>query len=163
MRIISFDLSTKSSGSAIFDGDKLIKSCIIAHTSTDVLIRINYITTEIAKLLDEYKPKKAYLEEVLPATVGNNIETYRKLTWIQGFVINELHKRGIPHEFVVASHWRKEVGIKTGIKNKRGNLKEQSIALANELFNLQTKNDDLADAVMLGWSQVKNNGGMLFS
>ena len=60
-------------------------------------------------------------------------------------------------QLCTASHWRKQVGIKTGRGITRAQLKPLDIAKANELFKQNKKNDDLADAILIGWSYILEN------
>ena len=153
MVILSLDISTKSTGYAIFQDDKLVTYGIIAPTG-EVITRIEKIADAVNSLMLEYKPDIIYAEEPEPAFVKNNIDVYRKLTFAHGaiaIVLNHYHKE---MKLCSSSHWRKQVGIKTGRGITRAQLKPIDIMKANELFNLNTKNDDIADAVLIGWSYI---------
>lgn len=152
MVILSLDISTKSTGYAVFEDKKLIAYGVIAPPG-EVITRIEKIADEVNLLMLEYNPDVIYTEETEPAT-QKIIDVYRKLTFAHGaiaIVLNHYHKE---LQYCTASHWRKIVGIKTGPGIKRAQLKPLDVAKANELFNLNTKNDDLADAVLIGWSYI---------
>ena len=156
MIILSLDISTKSTGYAIFKDKELIDSGVIAPTG-EVITRIEKIANAVNDLMLKYSPDIIYAEEPEPAFVKNNIDVYRKLTFAHGaiaIVLNHYHKE---MQLCTASHWRKQVGIKTGRGITRAQLKPLDIAKANELFNLNTKNDDLADAILIGWSYILEN------
>ena len=51
MKILSLDLSTKSSGWAIFEDKKLINHGCITSSSTDLIKRIHKMTDEIKQIL----------------------------------------------------------------------------------------------------------------
>lgn len=155
MRIMGIDASTKSTGWSIFDGGRLETYGCITATSSDVFKRIHKIASEIGQLLDENKIDKIIIEDILPASVGNNIDVYKKLTFLQGFLLDEFHKREIPYEYVVASHWRKKCGLHTGKYNKRTNLKQQSIEFVKEKWG-SSVNDDIADSICIAYSAAKD-------
>lgn len=153
--LLSLDISTKSTGVAIFKDDELIHYECITATSTNVYNRIEKITERVAALLDEYKPSQVIAEEPEPAFVKNNIDVYRKLTFAHGAICMELNKRKLTMELCTSSHWRKEVGIKTGRGITRESLKKKDIELVKELYNLDV-NDDIADAILIGRSVINN-------
>lgn len=153
MTILALDISTTSTGYSIFDSKKLIAYGVIAPTGK-VLTRIEKIADEINLLMLEYKPDIIYAEEPEPAFVKNNIDVYRKLTFAHGAISIVLNHYSKEMQLCSSSHWRKIVGIKTGRGISRAQLKPLDIAKANELFKLNTQNDDLADAILIGWSYI---------
>ena len=54
-------------------------------------------------------------------------------------------------EFIYASSWRKECGIKTGAGVKRETLKKNDIDFVKKTYNLDV-NDDIADAICIGYA-----------
>ena len=153
MTILALDISTTSTGYSIFENKKLIAYGVIAPTGK-VLTRIEKIADEINLLMLEYKPDIIYAEEPEPAFVKNNIDVYRKLTFAHGAISIVLNHYSKEMKLCSANHWRKQVGIKTGPGIVRAQLKPLDIAKANELFKLNTQNDDLADAILIGWSYI---------
>ena len=153
MTILALDISTTSTGYSIFENKKLIAYGVIAPTGK-VLTRIEKIADEINLLMLEYKPDIIYAEEPEPAFVKNNIDVYRKLTFAHGAISIVLNHYSKEMQLCSSSHWRKIVGIKTGRGISRAQLKPLDIAKANELFKLNTQNDDLADAILIGWSYI---------
>jgi len=152
--ILALDISTTSTGYAIFQNKKLIAYGVIAPTSKNVITRIEKIADEVNLLMLEYQPDIIYAEEPEPAFVKNNIDVYRKLTFAHGAIAIVLNHYSKEMKLCSSSHWRKQVGIKTGRGVARAQLKPLDIAKANELFNLNTKNDDLADAVLIGQAYI---------
>ena len=153
LTLLALDISTTSTGYAIFKEKELISSGIIAPTG-NAITRIEKIAEKINELMLEYNPDIIYAEEPEPAFVKNNIDVYRKLTFAHGAIAIVLNHYSKEMKLCSSSHWRKQVGIKTGRGITRAQLKPLDIAKANELFNLNTKNDDLADAVLIGWSYI---------
>lgn len=156
MRIIGFDLSTKSSGVAIYDNAELIHYECVTAASSDLFARIQKITDRIQQILDQYKPDYAALEDPLPAVVGNNIATYKALTYLQGYICMMLRKKKIKYDLLVSSHWRSKAGLKVGKGIKRQALKKQAIDKVTELYNIKV-NDDVAEAILIAYSKIKTD------
>ena len=158
MNILSLDLSTKSSGWAIFIDGELISHGCITSASTDLIKRIYIMKDEIKKLLAENKIDKIVVEEVRPEGgygVGNT-KTHRALMWLQAataFLIHDNYS-SIEIEYIYPSSWRAALGLKNGRGIKRTSLKEQDIQYVQEKYNIKV-NDDEADAICIGLSQYK--------
>ena len=161
MITLALDISTHSTGAAVFDQKKLVQSKCITAYSQNVFNRIDKITKEIQQLVIKYKPATIVVESPLPADVGHNIDTYRKLTWAQGIIGNMLNKHGLKFDVMfIPSEWRKKVQIKTGPKKKRASLKQDDIDMVKQLFDKQV-NDDEADAILIGYAYVKQTRGVI--
>lgn len=158
--IMSLDVSTKSTGLAIFDGNKLITYKLITATSTDLIKRIQKITKEIQETIEEYKEiNKLILEEVRPEdSVGLNTNTHRALMWAQAAIAFMIHDNypKITMEYVYPGTWRKDCGIKTGRGIKRETLKKADIQFVKDNYNIDV-NDDIADAICIGHAYQLNN------
>ena len=157
MITLALDLSTKSSGQAIFDDQKLIKYNCITSASTNLYTRIDKMVEGISAILITEKIDKVIIEEVLPEDVRNNQTVFKALMYLQGFICHTLNKFKLTPTFVVASHQRKMCGIKTGAGVKRESLKSKDIAFVKSQFGI-TVNDDIADAICIGFSAV---GGII--
>lgn len=150
--ILSLDISTTSTGYGIFKDNKLITYGCITPTG-NVITRIEKTANKINDLMLEYNPDIIYAEEPEPA-LKSNIDVYRKLTFAHGAIAIILNHYKKELKICTSSHWRKQVGIKTGAGITRAQLKPVDVAKANELFNLNTKNDDIADAVLIGQAYI---------
>ena len=150
MIILALDISTHSTGIAVFDDTKLIHyECAVA-SSTNTFNRIDKITTQIENVVEKYKPTKVAIEDPLPAESGHNMSTYKKLTWAQGIIGDMLNQHKLNFDrLYTSSEWRSKVGIATGKGRKRESLKPKDIAKAKELFGVE-ENDDIADAILIG-------------
>lgn len=158
--IMSLDVSTRSTGLAIFDGNKLITYKLITATSTDLIKRIQKITKEIQETIEEYKEiNKLILEEVRPEdSAGLNTNTHRALMWAQAAIAFMIHDNcpKITMEYVYPGTWRKDCGIKTGRGIKRETLKKADIQFVKDNYNIDV-NDDIADAICIGHAYQLNN------
>lgn len=158
MNILSLDLSSKSSGWAFFENNKLIDYGCITSASTDLIKRIYIMRDGIQEVLNKYAIDKVYIEEVRPqgGFGAGNIQTHRALMWLQAaiaFMLHDFNKK-IVLEYVYPSTWRATIGIKNGRGIKRESLKQADIAFVKERYNISV-NDDIADAICLGISQLE--------
>lgn len=159
--ILSLDLSTKSSGWAIFKEQELINYGCITSSSTDLIKRIHIMIDKIDRILQEHEISKIIVEEVRPEDgygVGNQ-KTHKALMYLQAaleFLIHDNYNKKVEIEYIFPSSWRAKCGIKNGRGIKRTSLKEADIAFVKENFNLDV-NDDEADAICIGFANFKND------
>lgn len=156
MNILSLDLSTKSSGWAIFTNGELSNHGCVTSSSTDLVKRIYIMRDEVEKLLNEYTIDKIVVEEVRPEGgygVGNQ-KTHKALMWLQaaiGFLVHDKFSK-TEIEYIYPSSWRASCGIKNGRGIKRMTLKEADIEFVKETYGILV-NDDEADAICIGYAQ----------
>lgn len=151
MIILALDLSTKSSGWAVYENKKLIDYGCITATSSHLFNRIDKMITELENLLQKYKINHVYIEDVLPEDVHNNIQVHKALTYLQGYVLHKLDDYNLKHTFFTASEWRSKCGIQTGRGVRRDTLKPRDIKFVQEQFGIKV-NDDVADAIGIGFA-----------
>lgn len=158
--LLSLDLSTKSSGWAVFNNGELINSGCVTSSSTDLIKRIHIMTGEIQTLLNHYSDiDTIVVEEVRPEGgygVGNQ-KTHKALMYLQAaleFLIHDEFNKKIKIEYIYPSSWRASCGIKNGRGIKRTSLKEADIEFVKETYGI-TVNDDEADAICIGHAQFK--------
>lgn len=153
MKILSLDLSTKSSGWAVFDDGQLRDSGCITSSSLDLLKRIEIMVEGLKEIVEKYAPDKIVAEEVRPENGMQNIKTHRALMWLQGGVALMLHayNKKLEMDLIYPSSWRAKIGIKTGRGIKRTSLKEKDIEFVKANYGM-TVNDDEADAICIGYA-----------
>lgn len=154
MKLLALDASTKSTGLALFEDNKLLDYKCITASSTDVIKRITKIIRELFEYIEQNPIDKVILEEVRPEK-GTNLNTYRALMWIQAAIAFMLHEHfpRVRLEYVYPSEWRAACGIKTGPGVVREEQKKSDIKFVKEKYGLDV-NDDIADAIGIGHSQV---------
>ena len=155
MNILSLDLSTKSSGWAVFKDKVLTNYGCITSASTDLIKRIHVMTDGLEKIIIENNIEKIIVEEVRPDAGGGNLQTHRALMWLQtalAFLVHDNFKT-IEIEYIYPSSWRAKCGIKNGRGIKRETLKEADIRFVKETYGIDV-NDDTADAIAIGHSQL---------
>lgn len=154
MKTLSLDLSSKSSGWSVFDGQELTEYGCITSASTDLIKRIHIMTDNIKELIKKYNINKVVVEEVRSELGTQNIKTHRALMWLQGFVAIMLHDEyKLELEYIYPSEWRKICGIKTGSGIRRETLKQRDVEFVKNKFNLDV-NDDIADAIGIGYAYL---------
>ena len=156
MRIISIDASTKSTGVAYFNDNKLQAWDCLTASSTDLIKRIAKITKLLKEFLDTHPADKIILEEVRNENgLAQNPQTHRALMWLQAAIAFMVHEnfKNTQIEYVYPNQWRAACGIKTGRGIKRESLKEKDIEFVKEHYNIEV-NDDIADAMGIGHAYV---------
>ena len=164
MKILSIDASTKSTGWAIFDDERLIAYGIIKERNDDWRENVMAETMELAAIIREYHPQKVYAEDV-PMKDGKL--TIAKLGAVQGMILSLCAGFRIKPIFLLPSTWRRELDMYDGTRAglQRDVLKEKAVHMANEIFGLDlkwvkpksTKNeDDIAEAILIGWAVIQS-------
>ena len=148
--VLGLDLSTKNSGWSIFTNGDLTAYGAINAGSANLYKRIDKMVADIGAVLDLYKPTRVVIEEVLPEDVRGNQNVFKALIYLQAFIMHLMDDYKLKPELVVASHWRKNCGIKTGAGIQRTSLKPKDIAFVKRMFNIDV-NDDIADAICIGY------------
>lgn len=159
MNLLSLDLSTKSTGYAVFIKEQLIDYGCITANSADVISRIRTITEGLKPILQRYEFDKIIIEEVIPKKeepANKNQHTQKILMWLQAaiaFLIYDNFK-SIEIQYLYPSEWRSLCGIKTGQGIERETLKKADIAFVKNTFDFVPANDDIADAICIGHSYL---------
>lgn len=160
MITLALDLSTKSSGWAIFDEQELKDYGYITAGSANLFNRIDRMVEGVRDLFETYSITRVVIEEVMPEDIHNNQKIFKALTYLQGFILREIDHHNIDTDnikFLLSSEWRKICGIHTGRGVKRESLKPRDKAFVQSQFGLSV-NDDIADAICIGFAAV---GGII--
>ena len=124
-----------------------------------------YMMNQIAILIKEYKVEELCVE--LPVKTIANVNTLEQLFSLHGAILGVASALHIKFTPVNVNTWRKELGLLTDIpkdtKDKRSILKERSINLANELYDLnlvwkskasKDNDDDISDAILIAHTVI---------
>jgi len=153
MKIMGLDMSTKSTGVAIFEDKELIYYTCLTASSTDLMKRIEKIVGGIEDILNRYPDiEKIIMEEVIPTT-GKNVKTWKALMYLQAIVMMMLYKKfpKIKTELIYPNSWRSRIGIHTGKGEIREKLKKSDIHYVETHYGIKV-NDDIADAICIAYS-----------
>lgn len=162
-KLLAIDGSTKATGWSIYDIEtkELLEYGVFkqdASEEKDTRRRIIYMINGIDSVLNSHNDVVEIFMEDVPPTVQNAV-TVKMLSILQGGVIGLSMKYKISIDidnFVLPNIWHSDFDI---LKSK-GDLKEQSVNLANELlgthFIYKSKSskfneDDISDAVLIGY------------
>lgn len=168
--VIGLDMSTKSSGYSVFKNGKLIKFGVWKQKQEIAWReRCIYMGNELSTLLDTYSPFFIYCEDtILSGECGNNVQTVKQLSVLQGIVLGVCAVHNVKIEFLMPSKWRSDLGVYDGTRDgtKRPVMKWKTVEKVNHIFGLElfydldkpksVKNDDdIGDAIGIAWSQIK--------
>lgn len=161
MNILGIDASTKSTGWAVYKDSKLDTYGCITASSTDLFKRIHKMIDELSQIIVNNNISKIILEEVRPDDIGgrSNLATHRALMWLQGAIAMMVHDNypKVTIEYLYPSEWRKCCKIKTGRGVVRETVKQRDIRFVEETFGIKV-NDDIADAIGLGYAHLHPGG-----
>lgn len=152
--ILALDVSTTSTGYALYEGDKLIHFGYIKPKDKDWLTRVRKMAEEVANINSEKPINTVVIEDTF---FLKNIKTVKKLCLAQGILLGELPDAELVQVF--PNTWKKHFGLGKG-KATRTEQKQTSISVAETLFLLNTRlNDDEADAILMGRYVVESLEG----
>lgn len=159
MNLIAIDASTKSSGIAIYKHNKLQKYDCIKATSSDLFNRIKVMVDAIKKQLIQNPDLEYLVLEQVRQQGFMNIKTYKALMYLQGCICMMIHQnfKHITIDFMYPSEWRKVCQISQGRGVQRKKQKQNDINWVQKNFNIEV-NDDIADAIGLGYAYVNKDG-----
>lgn len=143
--ILALDVSTTSTGYALYEGDKLIHFGYIKPKDKDWLTRVRKMAEEVANINSEKPINTVVIEDTF---FLKNIKTVKKLCLAQGILLGELPDAELVQVF--PNTWKKHFCLGKG-KATRTEQKQTSISVAETLFLINTRlNDDEADAILMG-------------
>ena len=143
--ILALDVSTTSTGYALYVGDKLTKFGFIKPTGKDWLVRVRKMADKVVELDKDYSIDTVVIEDTF---FLKNIKTVKKLCLAQGILLGQLPKANLIQVF--PNTWKKHFGLGKG-KATRSEQKQTSISVAETLFLIEYGiNDDEADAILMG-------------
>lgn len=142
--ILALDVSTTSTGYAVYYNGDLHTYGTVSHKSKDWLERVRFMA-ETIHMMDKIKPITHVVVE--DTYVSKNVNTVKKLCLAQGILLGSLPNAELIQ--VYPTVWKAHFGL-TKNKSARGDQKANSMSVA-EIITLQSvKNDDEADAVLIG-------------
>ncbi len=151
IKLLSMDTSSTSTGIAVFINSKYQKWSLL---ETDKKLKgddkLNQMISLIYKYINEERPGIICLELT---AVTRNPRVQRMLTELIGAIRGKCIDSSIFYYDFRPSEWRKTIMENTGIKpksRKRDDLKQWSLDVVNNIFNIKTDSDDVSDAILIG-------------
>ena len=126
---------------------------------------IRAIEELVDSLIKTYDISAVFIEDI---QLRVNVQSFKKLAQLQGVLINLFEKNEYLYEFVAPTQWqnyckargRSSKEIKEKIKALELSGKKESkilsIQFVKEKFNVDTDNDNLSDAICIGYYAVNH-------
>jgi Holliday junction resolvasome RuvABC endonuclease subunit len=167
IKILSID-QAKAGAWALFDYNS---KTLLEHGHWDYSkapsyqVAINKIKNLIQTLITEKEPIAVFLEDI---NYRQNIESFKKLAWLQGTLICFLEENEYLYDLIQPSQWQnyckargrtdKEIKAKITEVDTTGkkNSKVLSLQFVKDKYNVDTTNDNISDSICLGHYAVNN-------
>ena len=143
MRLLALDQSSRITGWAIYEDNKLIQHGKIEEDSDNLATRLVGLRNKIIKLLSDYNIDEVAMEDIQEQ---NNIQTFKALAEVYG-VLEELFKeKKVPYRTVYASSWKSTCGIRGRARaEQKRNAQEYVITT----YGIKATQDE-CDAICIG-------------
>lgn len=152
-KMVSFDTSSTDSGYAYFENSKLTDyGSINLKKEKDSLIRQEDMIIALSGIVKKYKPDICVIES--PPLI-NSPRTLIILTEIIGAVRGMVIDSAEYVEYTPPV-WRKLISPNEKIPIKRTEAKAWDISKVKDIFDVTTDNDNIADAILIGYARICN-------
>lgn len=159
MRILAVDQARHGAWAVFnYEKKKLLKYGTFAFENQDCDFphAIRKIETTIEKVINANRVQAVFYEDI---QLRQNAQSFKKLAQLQGVLVNLAIRNDFPYGLVQPSQWQSYCGIrvrKSGGTITNKDSKTQSVQTLEELFHIKTDNDNLSDAILIGWYVVNN-------
>ena len=99
---LSLDQSTRITGYAIFQDDRLVKVDQFELTDSNIGTRLKKYKEKILKLIDENGVNQVLFEEI---QLQNNVDTFKKLAMVYGTTMLLLEEKNIKYNIISSNTW----------------------------------------------------------
>ena len=104
-KLIAFDQALNTTGYSIFEDGSLVSYDKFTTSDTSTAEKLKEIRGFIIELFKTHKPSKVAFEEIqlqqIPGTTAHgNVETFKKLAYVQAILLETLVEFNIPYEIV---------------------------------------------------------------
>lgn len=151
--ILALDQASRTSGWAVFSGDKLIASGTFTYDDDNFSLRLVKIRNKVISLIHEYCITKVLLEDIQLQGQTNNVTTYKALAEVIGVLEELCCELKIPHEIVHSQTWKSTLNIRG---RDRATQKRNAQAFVTDYYNIKVSQDE-SDAICIGTHYVKSN------
>lgn len=158
---IAIDQALNTSGYAVFDGPRLIKSGTSTQTQFTQVEKMASVKQWVLQLCKEYNPTRVLIEDIQleqNLTKGENgrfkdngdnvigVTTFKSLAQLQGVLLNAFFEQGIEVVVVFSGTWRKALCIKGRSRTDR---KRSAQLKVKDWYGLVVSEDE-AEAICMG-------------
>ena len=150
MTILALDQASRTSGWAVYEDGKLIKYGKFTYEDTDFGERLYKIRNKIQELIDTYLPNEIIFEDIqLQSTIGNNVETFKKLAEVFGIVYELATELGVSNRAVISTVWKSKLGLLHGKGQDRAAQKREAQVWVQNTYGIKPTQDEV-DAICIG-------------
>lgn len=150
MNLLALDQASRVSGYAIFIEGKLTKYGKFSFDDEDFGIRLMKIRNKVQEIIKEYSINQVIFEDIqLQNSIGNNVDTFKKLAEVRGVVHELLTEIQIPYLSVLSTVWKSKLKLLHGQGQKRESQKKAAQDWVIKNYNIKPTQDE-ADAICLG-------------
>ena len=149
--LIAFDQALNTTGYSIFKDGNLVEYDKFTTSDVSTALKLKEFREFLEKLVEDKQPKKVAFEEIqlqqIPgSTAHGNVETFKKLAYVQAILMEYLSEKGIPFEIVSSNTWKSTCGVKgrSRVEQKRN---AQNFVL--EEFGVKAI-QDICDSICIG-------------
>ena len=163
MRILALDQARKGAWSVFEypDGNLIAYGGyeyeLTKYTYAQAVLEIEKL---VASLIEEYEVSAIFIEDI---QLRVNVKAFKKLAQLQGVLVNFCEKNKLLYGYVAPSQWQnyckargrsaKELKAKVQVLDdtQRKQSKILSINYVKDRFDIDTDNDNIADAICIGY------------
>ena len=166
MRILAVD-QARSGGWSVFEYEtkELVASGTFEFDSKNYTYAQAVMNIEkvVWDLLLEYDIEAVFLEDI---QLRANVQAFKRLAQLQGVLVNLLEKHEYLYDYIAPSKWQNYCMARSRNSSERKSnvtrinqdgkkdSKILSIQFVQDQFGITTDNDNLADAICIGWYAV---------
>lgn len=154
-RLVSIDQATNDAGIAVFDDGNLVYASKRAFYGDLVTRYVDFAKFLVHEVINNWKPDELVFEDI---QYQHNVMTFKVLGGLWGVCVMLAETNKIPHDTIANKVWQSTFNIKGTTRHQQ---KQAAIAKVEELFGIKV-NNDIADAVLLGYHKVLQKGQVLF-
>lgn len=160
MKYLGLDNALATSGWSIWeDGELKHWGTFSTKSSAPIEQRLAQFWSELNSLCTISEFDYIFFEDIQQQK--GNVETYKKLAYVQAAILLWCYFNEIPYTILSPSHWRKVLNEKYGIKfgRSRADQKAAARSFVKEHFDLSL-GEDISDSICLataGWLEYNKN------
>lgn len=147
MRLLALDQSSRTTGYAIFEDQKLITQGTFTFTNNNPDLRLEQIRNKVISLIGEHQIDAVAIEDIqLESSVGNNVAVYKLLAEVIGVLVELFVELKINYEVIFPNTWRKQLSLWAP---NRAACKKRAKDYVMKKYNLNVS-EDTCDAICIG-------------
>lgn len=150
-KLIAFDQALNVSGYSIWEDGKLVRHGKFETDDRDLGVRLREIRSFLLNIIETENPDEIAIEEIqlqnIPgSTQHGNVETFKKLAYVQAVFLMTSAEKKIPCQLVSSSSWKSTCGVKGRARAEQ--KRNAQLFIENE-FGVKAI-QDIVDSICLG-------------